>query len=104
MTAQFLAVLMLVDTALVQDQILVDSESTLNGSIGHDLLLNVPDIASHRVGLGTEVLVLGVLHIVAGLALVLTLGRLAVVVAGSPGAVDMVLAGCNLVRTATLFK
>lgn len=104
MTAQFLAMLVLVHTALVKDQILVDREGPLHGSVRHDLLLDVADIASHRVGLGAEVLVLGVLHIVAGLALVLAFGRLAVVVAGGTGAVHMVLAGRNLVRAATLLN
>jgi len=102
MTAQLLAVLVLVDAVLVQNEILVNGEGTLHRSIGHDLLLDLAHIAAHRVGLGAEVLVLGVVHSVAALAHVLALGRSTAMGAGRTGSIHVVLTGGNLVRTAAL--
>lgn len=102
MTAQLLAMLVLIDTVLVQNEILINGEGALNRSIGHDLLLNFTHITPHRVRLGAEVLILGIIDGVTALADVRTLGRSTAMGTWWSGSIHMVLTGRNLVRTAAL--
>lgn len=60
---------MLIDTRLVENEILIYGECTLNGAICHDLSLNSLDIFTNRIGLRTIVLILGIIHRIVRLAL-----------------------------------
>ncbi len=63
MPAKLLACGVLVDTALVGEEILVDGEGTLDGAVRHDFRLDLA--RGNRVGRGTELLVDGIGHVVA---------------------------------------
>lgn len=71
MSAQCTSMDMLINARLVEYEILVHSECTLNWAIGHDFALDINRIFSDRVGLGTEVFILGIINRIGGLTLML---------------------------------
>jgi len=60
MAAELLTTLVLIDTTLVGEEVLVHSEGTFNGAVGEDLSLDLGNVAGDRVGRGTILLVLSV--------------------------------------------
>ena len=94
----------LVDAAAVVGEVGEDGEGGLDGPVLHQLHLDLLDAVLHRVPLVAVGLVGAVVLGVAGLARLVAPGRAAALLAGPPGAVDVVLAGLDLVGLAAVVR
>lgn len=101
MTAQCTAMDMLINARLVENEILVHSECTLNRAVGHDFALDIHRIFVDRVGLGTEVLIFGIINRIGRLTLMLATRCLSLG-ARRACAINMMLTRFNLIRTTAL--
>ena len=91
MTTKQLTTLVSIHAALVGEEIFVDGEGSLDRAVGHDLCLDLSNVAGHAVGRGTEMLILSVGLVVAGEAAALAGGG------GNGGSARLVLASAVVV-------